>query len=259
MLTESGSVMPTVELDSVSYSYGRSRPAVLNSLSYSVPDGFTVLLGPNGAGKSTALRLACGLNQPRTGAVRLGELPSHDRRFLRRVAWMPQQITAMTGLTAREQVAYTGWLKGMSRSSAWEAAATALAKVQLRDQSDVKTRHLSGGQLRRVGVASALVHGAGTLLLDEPTAGMDPTQRRVFRDLVLRLATDDVRVLMSTHDIADLADEANHVTVLVNGRITYNGSADGFLAHAPEGSSEARRAEFAYTALTGSAEGTPLL
>ncbi|WP_030873218.1 ATP-binding cassette domain-containing protein, partial [Streptomyces sp. NRRL S-37] len=94
------------------------------------------------------------------------------------------------------------------------AAATALDRVQMKERADMKTKQLSGGQLRRVGVASALVHGARVLLLDEPTAGMDPTQRRVFRDLMLRLATDEVQMLMSTHDVADLAEEADHVTVL---------------------------------------------
>ncbi|MFF9074333.1 ABC transporter ATP-binding protein [Streptomyces sp. NPDC014872] len=237
----------SVEMDSVSFSYGRRSPHILHELSYALPDGFTVLLGPNGAGKSTLLKLACGLNRPTAGTVRRGQYTSHDREFLTQVAWMPQNITAMTGLTAREQVAYTGWLKGMNRRDAWDAAATALDRVRLRDRADVKAKQLSGGQLRRVGVASALVHDAEVLLLDEPTAGMDPTQRRVFRDLVRTLATKEVQVLMSTHDVADLAEEADHVTVLTDGSITFTGPTRDFLAHAPAGTPEARRAEVSYT------------
>ncbi|MGH3326124.1 MAG: AAA family ATPase, partial [Streptomyces sp.] len=107
----------------------------------------------------------------------------------------------------------------------------------------------SGGQLRRLGVASALVHKARVLLLDEPTAGMDPRQRRVFRDL-LRDLVADVQVLMSTHDVADLAEDADHVTVLDGGRITYSGTTAGFLAHAPEGTAPGRAAEAAYAALS---------
>ncbi|MGV9292355.1 ATP-binding cassette domain-containing protein, partial [Streptomyces sp. NPDC003719] len=83
---------------------------MLADLAYTVPDGFTVLLGPNGAGKSTLLKLASGLHQPRAGTVRMGALTSRDSAYLRQVAWMPQTIIPMTGLTAREQVAYTGWL-----------------------------------------------------------------------------------------------------------------------------------------------------
>ncbi|UFQ15420.1 MULTISPECIES: ATP-binding cassette domain-containing protein [Streptomyces] len=239
-----------VELDTVSYAYGRNKPRILNQLTYTTPDGFTVLLGPNGAGKSTLLKLAAGVNQPTTGAVRLGRLPSTSREYRTRVAWMPQTITAMTGLTAREQVAYTGWLKGMNRADAWTAAATALDRVQMKDRADVKTKQLSGGQLRRVGVASALVHDARVLLLDEPTAGMDPTQRRVFRDLILHLATDEVQVLMSTHDVADLAEEADTVTVLTEGTVTFTGGTRDFLAHAPSGTPEGRRAEAAYTTVS---------
>ncbi|MFF1376380.1 ATP-binding cassette domain-containing protein [Streptomyces sp. NPDC058308] len=240
-----------VELDAVSYAYGRNKPRILDRLSYLTPDGFTVLLGPNGAGKSTLLKLAAGVNQPTTGAVRLGRLPSMSREYRTRVAWMPQTITAMTGLTAREQVAYTGWLKGMNRADAWTTAATALDRVQMKDRADAKTKQLSGGQLRRVGVASALVHDARILLLDEPTAGMDPTQRRVFRDLILNLATDEVQVLMSTHDVADLAEEADHVTVLAEGAIRFNGATRDFLAHAPVETPEGRRAETAYTTVSG--------
>ncbi|GGY24142.1 ABC transporter ATP-binding protein [Streptomyces omiyaensis] len=237
-------------LEAVSFAYGRRTRRVLSGLDYAVPPGLTILLGPNGAGKTTLLKLAAGVNRPLTGTVRLDRVSSLSKEYRRKVAWMPQSITAMTGLTAREQVAYTGWLKGMSRGEAWDAAATALERVQMGEHSGVRTKRLSGGQLRRVGVASALVHGARVLLLDEPTAGMDPTQRRVFRDLVLRLATDDVRVLLSTHDVADLAEEADHVTTLTGGRITYSGSTADFLGHAPEGTPEARRAEASYTALT---------
>ncbi|WP_030791661.1 ABC transporter ATP-binding protein [Streptomyces sp. NRRL S-920] len=239
-----------VELQAVSYAYGRNKPRILDQLTYTTPHGFTVLLGPNGAGKSTLLKLAAGANQPTTGAVRLGRLSSTTREYRTKVAWMPQTITAMTGLTAREQVAYTGWLKGMNRASAWEAAATALDRVQMKDRADMKTKQLSGGQLRRIGVASALVHDARILLLDEPTAGMDPAQRRVFRDLILRLATDEVQVLMSTHDVADLAEEADHVTVLTDGRITFNGTTRDFLAHAPTQTPAGRQAEAAYTAIS---------
>ncbi|MGV9290707.1 ATP-binding cassette domain-containing protein, partial [Streptomyces sp. NPDC003719] len=131
-------------------------------------------------------------------------------------------------LTAREQVAYTGWLKGMKKPDAWDAALAALDRGDMTDRADAKAKKLSGGQLRRIGVASALVHGARTLLLDEPTAGMDPTQRRIFRDLITSLATDEVGVLMSTHDVADLAEEADQVTVLQQGRITFTGTTQHF-------------------------------
>ncbi|MFJ5557892.1 ATP-binding cassette domain-containing protein [Streptomyces sp. NPDC093250] len=248
----------SIHLESCTFGYGRGKQPILTDLTYTVPDGFTVLLGPNGAGKSTLLKLASGLHRPRTGCVRMGRLASHDAAFTKQVAWMPQTITPMTGLTAREQVAYTGWLKGMGKSEAWEAALVALSRVGMADRAAIKAKQLSGGQLRRVGVASALVHDASVLLLDEPTAGMDPTQRRVFRDLIVSLATAEVRVLMSTHDIADLAEEADQVTVLQNGRIAFTGPTQDFLGYAPYDTPQGRRAETAYAAVSSfaTAQGT---
>ncbi|MEU3192670.1 ATP-binding cassette domain-containing protein [Streptomyces sp. NPDC006992] len=244
----------TLTLTQCTYAYGlRTRP-IFDGFDYALPDGLTILLGPNGAGKTTLLRLAAGATRPRRGSITLDGTDSRHKSFRAAVAWMPQQITAMSGLTAREQVAYTGWLKGMSRRAAWDEAGRALHRVDLGDSADKKTKHLSGGQLRRVGVASALVHSARVLLLDEPTAGMDPHQRRIFRD-ALNALTGDVRVLLSTHDVVDLAEESDNVTVLHSGHLTYTGTTAGFLAHAPADAAPGRTAEAAYTALGTAPQG----
>ncbi|MFD0420515.1 ABC transporter ATP-binding protein [Streptomyces parvus] len=241
----------TVEMTRCTYAYRRWQRPVLQDLSYRIPSGLTVLLGPNGAGKTTLLKIAAGIVQPKPGEVAINKLNSRDRRFRELVAWMPQTVVAMPALSAREYVAYVGWLKGMSRPEAWEKAARSLARVEMLDHTDVKTNHLSGGQLRRVGVAAALVHEAKILLLDEPTAGMDPRQRRIFRDVIRELA-HDVDVLMSTHDVADLAEESDSVAVLNGGRLAFQGTTSEFLAHAPEGAHQSRTAEAAYTALSES-------
>ncbi|MBA2949278.1 ABC transporter ATP-binding protein [Streptomyces himalayensis] len=238
----------TLELAACTYTYSRRKPPVLRDFDYRLPEGLTVLLGPNGAGKSTVLKLAASVHRPGTGTVTLDGVPSHAKSYRQHVAWMPQDITPMPSLTAREYVAYIGWLKGMKRDVAWEQAQRALARVELSELSDTRTSQLSGGQLRRIGVAGALVHNARVLLLDEPTAGMDPRQRRVFRD-ILRTLAGDVQVLMSTHDVADLAEEADHVTVLYEGQILHTGSTDTFLAHTPAGTAPGRAAESAYTEL----------
>lgn len=230
------------------YRYGRKLRPVLDDFSYRVPGGLTILLGPNGAGKSTLLKLAASVSRPQAGRIDFDGIGSRSRAYRRHVSWMPQNVAAMAGLTAREQVAYSGWLKGMNRADAWQRALDSLALVDLREHADDKASTLSGGQLRRMGVASALVHECRVLLLDEPTAGMDPRQRRVFRDL-LRSLSEDVGILMSTHDVADLAEEADHVTVLYGGKVLQTGSTEAFLAHAPGGTAQGRAAEAAYTAL----------
>ena len=240
----------TIQFADCTYRYGRTTPPVLNGFTYEIPDGLTILLGPNGAGKSTLLKLGASLLRPQSGRITMDGTSSRHRAYRRHVSWMPQHITPMAGLTAREQVAYTGWLKGMNKTDAWQQALEALTLVNLRDKADTKTTRLSGGQLRRVGVASALVHECRVLLLDEPTAGMDPAQRRTFRDiLTATCAADGIKILMSTHDIADLADDADHVTVLSGGTIRYHGTSSGFLRQAPDGTPDNRRAESAYTEL----------
>ncbi|MBT2488246.1 ATP-binding cassette domain-containing protein [Streptomyces sp. ISL-96] len=242
----------TLELSSCTYAYSRRKAPVIRDFSFQLPSGLTILLGPNGAGKSTLLKLAASVVVPVSGSVSYGRLHARSKEYRRAVAWMPQTITPLPSLTAREYVAYVGWLKGMGRSDAWKGARKALQRVELADKAGERTSRLSGGQLRRVGVAAALVHDARVLLLDEPTAGMDPRQRRVFRDILTGLS-DDVQVLMSTHDVADLAEEADHVAVLDAGRILHSGTTESFLAHTPTGAAPGRAAEGAYTALLSSA------
>ncbi|MCF6525125.1 ABC transporter ATP-binding protein [Streptomyces sp. JJ36] len=240
----------TVSLESCTCAYRRWNKPVLRDFSYEITDGVTVLLGPNGAGKSTLLKLAASLVRPRAGTVTYGQISALSKEYRRMVSILPQSITPMPSLTSREYVAYVGWLKGMSRRNAWLSSVSALERVQLVDQAETKTSRLSGGQLRRVGVAAALVHECQVLLLDEPTSGLDPQQRRVFRD-ILRELSGEVSVLMSTHDVADLADEADRVTVLDKGNILFDGSTDEFLGKAPPGTAAGRLAEGAYMDVLG--------
>ncbi|MFE5209854.1 ATP-binding cassette domain-containing protein [Streptomyces sp. NPDC056600] len=229
------------------YRYRSRRNSVLKDFSYELESGLTILLGPNGAGKSTLLKLAAGLLEPDRGNISLGDLSSTMRTYRKRVAWMPQHIAPVPGLTTREYVAYLGWLKGMRKADAWEQSLTALDSVDLREQQGQKVSQLSGGQLRRAGLASALVHEAELVLLDEPTAGLDPRQRRVFRDVLSEVAAR-VPVLMSTHDVADLARESDQVTVVDAGAVRWHGGPRDFLALS-SATAEAEAAEAAYLAV----------
>ncbi|WP_340560625.1 ATP-binding cassette domain-containing protein [Streptomyces sp. GSL17-111] len=247
----------TLLLDRVTFRYHRWDRPVLSGFTYEVPgSGLTILLGPNGAGKSTMMSLLAGTVEPLAGRVRLKDsaLTSVDREYRRHVAWLPQRVPTSRQLTAREYVAYVAWLKGESRARAWERAETALDQVGLAEQSARRTAKLSGGQLRRVGIACALAHDARVILLDEPTAGLDPHQRTVFRDVVREVA-GRIPVLMSTHDIADLADEADTVSLMDQGRILHHGETHSFLDHARPDAAPGRRAESAYAVLMG-LEGT---
>jgi ABC-2 type transport system ATP-binding protein len=227
--------------------FGPSTP-VFDAFSWQTPLGRTVLLGPNGAGKTTLLSLGASALRPVRGRVVAGGLDTSRRRdlgaFRRSVGWMPQQVRPVAGLTAREQVAYAGWLKGMSRSAAWAEALTALTRVGLADEANRRTSQLSGGQQRRAGLAGLLVHAADLFLLDEPTVGLDPGQRSRFRETLHELA-EDRPVIVSTHQVDDLTDLFDTVVVLDRGRIRFQGSVTDFMALAPAGSPHPAEAAYA--------------
>ncbi|WP_431042509.1 ATP-binding cassette domain-containing protein [Streptomyces sp. P1-3] len=237
----------------VVFHYNR-KTTVLDEFDLGIDSPATVLLGPNGAGKSTLLALAASHLKPTRGAVTWrGRNPAARRNvtaYRKAVAWLPQQIASVPGLTVREQVAYAGWLKGMSRADAWNASASALARVGLSKVADRRSHQVSGGQLRRMGIAGALTHRSELILMDEPTAGLDPTQRRVFRSLLEELA-DDVHVIVSTHQTEDLAELYQHVVVLDRGTVRFQGTTAQFHALVDNAQGPRERAEAAYAQLVG--------
>jgi ABC-2 type transport system ATP-binding protein len=220
-----------LSVEDVSFRYRRwlrARP-VFDALTWSVPVGRrTLLLGPNGAGKSTLLSLMAGQLTPQRGIIGFSEAPG-ERSLYQRVAWMPQDVTAVRGLTVREQVVYAGWLVGRSIPDAEITADRLLELTHLTDLRDKRSNELSGGQLRRVGLAQTLTREHEVLLLDEPTAGLDPAQARNFRRILDELPRRS-GIVISTHQIAELDDHFDHVTVLAEGRIAFDGSVTEFLA-----------------------------
>ncbi|MEZ3181867.1 ATP-binding cassette domain-containing protein [Streptomyces pimonensis] len=241
----------TIHVSRCSFGY-RRRDIVLEDLTLDLPSGCVVLLGPNGAGKSTLLTLLASARRPRAGSVTLGGLDTRRRgdlkRYRQQVGWLPQQVTPVPGLRVREQAAYAGWLKGLSRRDAWNSSLEAIKQVGLGELAERSAAHLSGGQLRRLGIAQTLVHSARVVLMDEPTAGLDPTQRRVFRALLDGLK-DRASFVVSTHQTEDLADSYDSVILLDQGQILFQGSTPSFLDLAPRQVAQERRAEAAYAGL----------
>ncbi|WP_328689218.1 ATP-binding cassette domain-containing protein [Streptomyces caniferus] len=241
----------SLQFNRCSFQYGRKVP-VLDQLDLSIGHRATVLLGPNGAGKSTLMGIAASWISPTEGTVTWrGIDPDQSKSraaYRQAVGWLPQNVKPMPGLTVRENVAYIGWLKGMSRSDAWDQSREALERVKLGSLADRKSHQLSGGQLRRMGIAGTLVHSSEIVLLDEPTAGLDPSQRQIFRDLVTHLLAD-IQVVVSTHQTEDLDTMYDHVVILDQGRVRFEGDTDAFLSLAAPGIPEGRRAEGAYTQL----------
>ncbi|MGZ2356213.1 ATP-binding cassette domain-containing protein [Streptomyces sp. 372A] len=246
-----------LKFNSVTFRYGRRLRPVLSNLDLEFSTGHTVLLGPNGAGKSTLLALGASGATPTSGSVRYEGLDPADRRdvaaYRSRVSWLPQRSGFLPGMTCREHVAYVGWLKGLKESEAWGAAAAAIERVGLTEKMNMKVKSLSGGQQQRIAIAQAIAHSAELLLLDEPTVGLDPNQRRRFLDLLSSLR-GSAHVIVSTHDIGDLDDMFDEVVVLEAGQPRFRGSVDAFAEHAAVDSAPERRLESAYASLLEAAE-----
>lgn len=238
-----------VACENLSFRYRPRSPWVIRDLTWTLTPGTTFLLGPNGAGKSTLLALLATALRPTAGAlvgVDTTSVGTDVTRWRRRVGWIPQHVEAVPGMTVREQVAYAGWLKGLPRTEAWSRAGSALERVRLSRKADEKSGHLSGGQMRRLAIASALVHDARVVLMDEPTAGLDPNQRTRFYDLIANVS--EVDYLISTHQTEDLDVPHARVAVMSSGEIIHEGSRKEFLSLG-RGESAESRARDAYRSL----------
>lgn len=205
--------------------YGSTE--VLQSVNLNVPAGTTALLGPNGAGKTTLLHLVCGLRKPTQGSLNVMGVEVGARRRRQEIAslvgFLPQSFGYLPSYTVREFVTYAAWLKQVPRAQLNTRVESALSEVGMLDRSEKRMRTLSGGMIRRVGIATAIVHRPPLVVLDEPSAGLDPAQRHDLRDLLSRLSLTS-SVIVSTHLIEDVRATCDAVVVLDRGRIRFTGS-----------------------------------
>jgi ABC-type multidrug transport system ATPase subunit len=211
---------------------------VFDSLTFSIAGGVVGLLGPNGAGKTTLLETVVTLRRPDAGSIRIlgrNSIDASDRREIRRrIGYLPQSFGYPPQFTAQEFVEYVGWTKGLGGSDLERRARRVLAEVGLAERAGETLRRLSGGMLRRVGIASALVNDPELLVLDEPTAGLDPEQRIAFRSLLRRLG-ESATVLLSTHLVEDVATTCTDLIVLGAGTIAYQGPPEELAAAGGDG------------------------
>src|SRR6516164_4412839 len=191
------------------------------------------LLGPNGAGKTSLLRIMATAIQPTSGRLRLlGRDPRGDgprREIRRRLGYLPQNLGYYPGFTVAEFVEYFALLKEMPAARIPPAVAAAVDRVGLGDRSRARLRSLSGGMLRRVGIAQAIVNDPELLLLDEPTAGLDPEQRVQFRALLRSLGAT-ATVIVSTHLVEDVGAACSEVALMSGGKVVFRGTPDDLTA-----------------------------
>ena len=245
---------PALEVRGVSHAYGTRK--ALEDVTITVPRArFTVLLGLNGAGKTTLFSLITRLFDTQQGSIdvlgyRISREPS---QALRRLGVVFQARTLDLDLSVMENLLYHAALHGIGVREARRRAQTALAEVDLADRGRDTVRKLSGGQMRRVEIARALIHRPSFMVLDEPTVGLDVASKSVIFGHVRELVRQrGVSVLWATH-LLDEVQTDDAVVVLHRGRVVASGNADNVIA-----SCGARDMRAAFTSLTGGAPGSEI-
>ncbi|HLO03979.1 MAG TPA: ABC transporter ATP-binding protein [Symbiobacteriaceae bacterium] len=197
----------------------------LDGIDLTIPVGMYGLLGPNGAGKTTLMRILCTLMEPTAGKITVDGIdrlvePERVRRIL---GYLPQEFGLYRRLTAPEYLDFVGSMKGLSGAERRRQVADVLERVNLTHERRKPLGGYSGGMKRRLGIAQALLGDPKILVVDEPTAGLDPEERLRFRNLLADLSTSRI-VLLSTHIASDIEATCQSVAVMQKGRVRFTGS-----------------------------------
>jgi ABC-2 type transport system ATP-binding protein len=207
----------------------------VNRVSFSFDNnGVYGLLGVNGAGKTTLMRMICTLIHPTFGSITydgkdIFELDGEYRKIL---GYLPQEFGFYPEFTVVDYLRYIASIKGLSQVAARKKADLVLRQVGMEKSKRIKMKKLSGGMKRRVGIAQAILNDPQILILDEPTAGLDPNERIRFRNLISELSQNRI-VLLSTHIVSDIESVASRVFFMKDGEITLSGTVEEILGTVP--------------------------
>ena len=227
-LCDNGPVDALLRAEGLTKHYGPT--IALDSVDFEVREGITGLLGPNGAGKSTAMRLFLGLAAPTSGrALVMGSEAHRSPEVRGRLGYMPEHDCLPNQVSAAELLAHMARVSGLPAADARTRAADALRHVGLHEERYRPVGEYSTGMKQRVKLAQALVHDPALILLDEPTAGLDPEGRDEMLDLIRRIGTDfGISALISTHLIGDVERACDGILVIEGGRVTEQGAVRRF-------------------------------
>lgn len=208
--------------------------AAVQNVSYTLKNGVYGLLGVNGAGKTTLMRILTTLIQPTSGTITWNgrDIFRMNGEYRRLLGYLPQDYGFYPDFTVQDYLMYIAALKGIRESVARQRVKTLLGQVGMTKARGKKMKTLSGGMKRRVGIAQAMLNDPRILILDEPTAGLDPSERIRFRNLISELSEDRV-VLLSTHIVSDVEYIAGEILLMKDGEITISGTAEEVIASMP--------------------------
>lgn len=210
-------------IDRVSKQY-RNRIAV-DCVTAKLHQGVYGLLGANGAGKTTLMRMLCGILNPTSGTISFDDIDVGEEAYRAILGYLPQDFGYYPEFTAMDFLLYLSALKGIPKTKAKQRANELLELVSLQDVSRRKIKTFSGGMKQRLGIAQALLNEPRLLILDEPTAGLDPKERVRFRNLIEGLGKDSI-VLLSTHIVSDIEHIADEVLMMKDGQLIFQGKWD---------------------------------
>ena len=207
----------------------------LKDVSFEVNEGMFGLLGPNGAGKSSLMRILVSLMKPTSGKILVnGKDAARHRAYLRSIlGYLPQDFSFFSSLKTYEFLEYAARMAGMKkRSLRRKAVDEMLEEVGLFDVRNRRAGKLSGGMKRRLGIAQALINNPRIIIVDEPTTGLDPEERIRFRNLLTRLSSQDIIIILSTHIVADISSTCEHMALLNRGEVAFTGAPEALINQA---------------------------
>ena len=211
----------SIEIQNMTKNYGKKH--ALSEVSLTIPQRKFGLLGPNGAGKTTLMKVLTTLLKKTSGEVKICGVPVENCREIRNMTgYLPQDFSMYGNMSAYEALDYLAVLSGMSKAERKIKVPEMLEKVNLLEKRKTKVRSMSGGMKRRLGIAQAIIHDPKVIIVDEPTAGLDPEERVRFRNLLCEIAKDRI-VLLSTHIVGDIEATCENIAVLNQGKICFNG------------------------------------
>lgn len=208
-----------LKVEGISKKFGNKKVA-LHPTTFTLERGIVGLLGPNGAGKTTLLRLLSTYYAPDSGSINLDQLDwsKNTEEVRKMIGYMPQHLGTFPNLKACEYLEYMGLLRGLDIRGLNKRISDILREVNLEDRANDLIKSFSGGMRQRLGIAQAILHQPALLLVDEPTAGLDPEERIRFRSLLKRLGKDRI-VILSTHITEDVAMTCDQILLMQSGRI----------------------------------------
>ena len=208
-------------IDRVSKQY-QNRIAV-DRVSATLQKGVYGLLGANGAGKTTLMRMLCGILKPTGGTITFDGIDVREEAYRAVLGYLPQDFGYYPEFSALDFLLYLAALKGIPKAQAKRRARELLALVSLQEAEKKKIKTFSGGMKQRLGIAQALLNDPKLLILDEPTAGLDPKERVRFRNFIQTLGKDSI-VLLSTHIVSDIEHIADEILMMKAGQLIYRGN-----------------------------------